>query len=410
MQNKGLALIVIFFGMIFMHVGSPAKTVDKMTSVKPKLINTSYINLNVEEHQFSQPQLGGGAIVIVDGSIVLGKSDATFVKINPNSWESVSNYLPALETGAKYLKESKRYKYKELLPRIEDLIFFDGTYYASYTRYNRDEDLIYFVIAKIKPSDNNKFWTKLYESPGLIAPYYTLGLGGKMAIKNGLLFFSVGDFSLDRVNGLSSDIAAQNPNLPWGKINYINLNDSSYHLFSLGHRNPLGLLFLKDGTLLSSENGPQGGDELNIIKEGLNYGWPYESLGTVYGSFSQYKDYLPKTKRFVKFEAPIYAFLPSPSLSEIVQLSGFDLAWDDDLLVGSLKALTLFHIRLESNRVVFVEPIILGYRIRGLKQTGKNIYILTDVGSIVKITALPQDSKGLKAYKRVINKIKTTIK
>jgi hypothetical protein len=400
MVNKFWINIIVLIGAIFFCITSSAKTGNLILKSEPKFIKTAYMDLILEERRFSDAQRGrGGVITIVNGNIVMGKSDATFVKINPSSWEYENNYLPALVTGENDLKNSKRYKHKELLPRVEGLIFDKGTYYVTYTRYSREEDLIYFVVAKIK--SKNKSWTKIYESPGLIAPYYTLGIGGKMAVKEGKLFFTVGDFSLDRVNGLTTDIAPQNTNLPWGKINYINLKDGTQHPYTIGHRNPLGLVFLKDGTLLSTENGPQGGDEINVIKEGLNYGWPYESFGTNYGGFTEYKDNLPKRRSSVKYEAPIYAFVPSPALSEVIQISGFNKKWSDDLLVGSLKAMTLFHIKLKDNRVIFVEPINIGYRIRSLSQMGHELYVLTDDGTILKIT---KDSPAIHLHKRILER------
>jgi hypothetical protein len=407
MVNKLWINTIVLIGAIFFCITASAKT--EMLKAESRLLKTAYLDFFLEERRFPEAQRGiGGAIAIVDGNIVLGKADATFVKINSKLWTYEKNYLPALVTGENDLKTSKRYKYRELLPRVEGLIFDNGIYYVTYTRYSSAQDLIYFVVAKIK--SNDKSWTKIYESPGLIAPYYTLGLGGKMVVKKGMLFFTVGDFSLDRINGLISDVAAQNIDLPWGKVKYINLKDGTNHVYTIGHRNPLGLVLLKDGTLLATENGPQGGDEINVIKEGLNYGWPYESYGTNYGGFDEYKDKLPAPSRGIKYESPMYAFLPSPALSDVIQISGFNKKWDDDLLVGSLKAMSLFHIKLKGDRVIFVEPINIGYRIRSLKQFGKKLFILTDDGSIIKIDAASKYSIDINMYEQVIAKIKRIIK
>ncbi len=373
-------VLSIFFAIYAKH----SYALPTLLKTKSETVPTAYLNLMITEYKFGKDQRGhGGAIAIVDGNIILGRSENTFAKINPQTWEYKDNFLPALETGEKFLKDSKRYQYKELLPRIEDLIYYHNAYYVTYTRYSKAEDLIYFVIAKIKTTDKN--WTTVYQSPGLLAPYYTLGVGGRMAVKNNRLYFTVGDFSLDRINGLSSDVAPQNPKLPWGKINYIDMHDGKFHPYTLGHRNPLGLIFLGDGTLLSSENGPQGGDELNIIELNKNYGWPYESYGTTYGSFKRYKDQLPAPPKNLRFNKPIYAFVPSPAISDMIQISGFDPNWNNDILLGSLKANTLFHIRLEEKKVMFVEPIFINYRIRGLKQAENKFYVLTDNGSILEL-------------------------
>ena len=69
------------------------------------------------------------------------------------------------------------------------------------------------------------------------------------------LLLSIGDYSLDRKNGLPSDFAAQNVGLPWGKIVRLNLTDSKTSIYSLGHRNPGGLTRLDDGTIVESNTG-----------------------------------------------------------------------------------------------------------------------------------------------------------
>ena len=182
----------------------------------------------------------------------------------------------------------------------------NGVFYVAHDQYDAATDAIFFEISKLAPHDKN--WTVLYRSPPLDTNYYAAGDGGKLAIDSKLhrLYFSVGDFSLDRINHLPSDVAPQNPQLPWGKINYIDLNDGSYHPYSLGHRNPMGLIVLKNGELWESENGPRGGDELNRILEGKNYGWPYNSYGTVYNlpKFGRYRDAL-KVPKGLTYEEPV---------------------------------------------------------------------------------------------------------
>ena len=371
-----------------------------------KIVGTAYLNLKVEERIFPKVQRGfGGAITFFGDDLIVGKSDCTFARVNIRSWEYQDNFLPPLETGGDNLSKTKRYKRVELKPRVEGLIFHKNSFYVTFTRYNLREDLIYFVIAKISPGE--KQWTDIYVSPGLNSPFFTLALGGKMQIHGDRLYFTVGDFSLDSIKGLPTDLAAQNIKLPWGKINYLDLRDNSFHVFSMGHRNPLGLIFLRDGRLLSSENGPQGGDEINLIKEGLNYGWPYDSYGTIYGSFREYNENLPSgslKQAMGPFKKPIYVFIPSPAITDILEISSFFHKWDGDLLMGSLKAKNLYHMRLDGDKMLFVEPIALGHRIRSLQQLNKNFYVLNDDGNVLKISAITQEKGKVKYDKREVNR------
>jgi glucose/arabinose dehydrogenase len=328
----------------------------------------------------------GGAILPLKGEIIYASTSGLFYRINLATLQYEENYLPKLKNGIDFFDSSIQIKTKEISPRVLDIAFNNNIFYVTHERYDSVDDSLRFVISKIKKTDSE--WTDLYVSPKLDVNYFAMGDGGKMAVKGNKLYFTVGDFSLDRINGLPSDVAAQNPNLPWGKINYINLENGIFNHYALGFRNPKGLLFLKSGKLLSTDNGPQGGDEINLIKEGKNYGWPYESFGMVYGeSFAKYKDSLPKPiePKQESYVLPIFSFVPSISPTAIVQIKNFDLYWDGDLLIGSLNAMSLFHIKLNGEHVIYSEPIFLGKRIRDLRQLNKQIIALTDDKSIIFI-------------------------
>ena len=187
-------------------------------------------------------------------------------------------------------------------------------------------------------------------------------------------------------------MAPQNIKLPWGKVNYIDLKSNEFNVYTLGHRNALGLIVLKGGAMVVSENGPKGGDELNIIKKGMNYGWPYKSYGTKYDSFGDYSDSLPVKKSAV-YENPMFAFVPSIAPSQLIQVAGFDSKWDGDILLGSLKAMSIFHIKIFEEHVVYSEPIYIGHRIRDLQQCKDKFFLLTDDNSILQITKVKASKK-----------------
>ena len=87
-------------------------------------------------------------------------------------------------------------------------------------------------------------------------------------------------------------------------------------MFSRGHRNPQGL-FVDDELILSTEHGPKGGDELNLIVQGEDYGWPVASYGFEYYLEDNYqRPHLPA------FAEPLYYFTPSIGISEITRYSG----------------------------------------------------------------------------------------
>ena len=390
-------MIKKYFGLIafFMSVptclSSYAQELKLISAPADSLTVTSaYFDISLRKYKFPREVQGkGGAILAEKSNLIFASAEGDFFKINLKNMVYLENYLPKIYLGQDSVKKSKKYTYQELPPRVHDLYFYNGYYYVSYDKYNSAQDSIVFCLARMKKGSR---WEVLYESPPLDVSYYAKGSGGKITAFDNKVFFTVGDYSLDRINKLPSDVAPQNKKLPFGKVNYIDLNNKSFHIYSMGHRNPLGLLILRNGKMLSSENGPQGGDEINEIIEGKNYGWPYASFGTVYGDFSEYRDKL-KNPLFQNYEPPIFAFVPSVAPTSMIQVFGFNKKWDGDILLGSLKAMTLFHLKLIDNRVVFSEPIPIGFRIRDLKQVDNKIIILDDEGALIEIKVLAKDRK-----------------
>ena len=180
--------------------------------------------------------------------------------------------------------------------------------------------------------------------------------GGKLAWKDGRLFLTIGDYETSRT---SLDRSG------FGKIVAIDLETHEQKTISRGHRNPEGLLITSDGDMFSTEHGPSGGDELNLISEGADYGWPHVTLGTDYGTYSWQH---ARVGAHDGYEAPAFAWVPAVGLSNLIQVSGFSPRWDGDLLVGSLKATSVYRVRLDKKRIVYVEPIWIGQRVRDLAQ------------------------------------------
>jgi hypothetical protein len=176
-----------------------------------------------------------------------------------------------------------------------------------------------------------------------------------------------------------------------GRIFKINPITGESKTLSTGHRNPQGILVTEDGQIFSTEHGPAGGDELNLIVEGKNYGWPDVSFGTYYDSFGWDQQ---EVGRHDKFEAPLFAWMPSAAISDLIKIKGFHERWDGDFLVGSLKAQSLYRLRLHGTRVMYAEPIFVGQRIRSLAQLRNGTIVLwTDGSQLLSITPQKQRSE-----------------
>jgi glucose/arabinose dehydrogenase len=200
-------------------------------------------------------------------------------------------------------------------------------------------------------------------------------------VKGDHLYFSVGDFSVGQIPVSPPDFAAQDPSSPFGKVFDLDLTSKVTAVRSTGHRNPQGLVWTTSGTLMSTEHGPEGGDELNIIVPGGNYGWPYRTHGVGYGTF----DWPAMPHVAARFTEPVFAWVPSPAISAVIEVAGFHDRWNGDLLVGSLKGQTLFRLNVTNSRVLYSEPIQVGSRIRDLVQMPNEIALMTDDPALVFI-------------------------
>ncbi|WP_040159890.1 PQQ-dependent sugar dehydrogenase [Nigerium massiliense] len=159
----------------------------------------------------------------------------------------------------------------------------------------------------------------------------------------------------------------------------------SAQIYSYGHRNVLGLAFDADGRLWASEMGPQGGDEINLIKPGANYGWPNASDGSQYGGAD-----IPDHKPGDGYEAPKVFWNPSISPGSLMIYSG-DLfpQWRGDAFVGALSGQALIRVDLDGENATKGDQWDMGQRIRAVKQAPDgSIWILEDApsGRLLQLT------------------------
>ena len=147
--------------------------------------------------------------------------------------------------------------------------------------------------------------------------------------------------------------------------------------WSIGHRNPLGLAADGDGRLWGSEMGPQGGDELNLVQPGLNYGWPEASNGSHYGGRE-----IPDHADGDGFEPPKAFWTPSISPGSLMIYDGeLFPAWKGDAFVGALSGEALVRIDLDGETASQAENWPMGARIRGVAEAPDGAIWLLEDGS-----------------------------
>jgi glucose/arabinose dehydrogenase len=155
--------------------------------------------------------------------------------------------------------------------------------------------------------------------------------------------------------------------------------------WSIGHRNPLGIAFAPDGRLWVSEMGPQGGDEINLILPGKNYGWPEASNGSHYGGGA-----IPDHKPGDGFEPPKVSWTPSISPGGLLIYTG-DLfkGWNGDAIVPALSGQALIRVDIDGDKATKADRWDMGARIRAADQgPDGSVYLLTDEDSGGKLLRL----------------------
>jgi glucose/arabinose dehydrogenase len=164
------------------------------------------------------------------------------------------------------------------------------------------------------------------------------------------------------------------------------VSSTSVSKFSQGHRNAQGILLYNGKDLLAAEHGPRGGDELNLIKAGSDYGWPFVTYGQPYGS----GDYVRPTKTgtHAGFVEPLKYWVPSIAPTELVQLpkSGWG-DWSNQLVLGTLREQVLVFMAIDERFVVTnTVNVDIGERIRDLEvlSTGE-LVATTDSGQLLVI-------------------------
>jgi glucose/arabinose dehydrogenase len=232
--------------------------------------------------------------------------------------------------------------------------------------------------------DTKLEWRTLYETEPCL-PAWKGSIsgehGGRMVLLgDGNLLLTVGHNDFDGVNRearLSQDRSAA-----YGKTVLIDPQTGVSELYSLGHRNPQGLYVDRDGVIWSTEHGPRGGDELNIIRRDVNYGWPLVSHGTQYGMHTW--PLSPEPGRHDGFQLPVFAWVPSIAVSNLIAVEGklFPL-WQRDLLVASFKK-ALYRVRIRDGRAIYLESIVIPGRIRDLLEDDDGqIVLYLDSGTIM---------------------------
>ena len=280
---------------------------------------------------------------------------------------------------------------------IKDVEIYDGNIYVSYTKEVK-ENCWNTSLLSGKMNYVYIHFTTLFTSEECVNEYNNIDeeynahqSGGRIInLNNETVLFSIGDFR--------SRYRAQTESSIFGKVLKINKKNKNYEIISMGHRNPQGLFYNEDENfLLEAEHGPQGGDEINVIKLDYNsiqnFGWAISSYGEHYGgknaleNKNKYEKYpLHKSHSEYGFIEPLKYFNPSIGISQIIGLDN-----KKQYVVASLKAHSLYFFEYlynnKENNFNIVKKLDIGERIRDMIYYNNKLYLyLEDTASLAEIS------------------------
>ena len=275
----------------------------------------------------------------------------------------------------------KKNNFKQISSNLDtenvlDIFIDDNEIFVSYVKKINNCLFLYLAKSKIKLDSLN--FKNIFESNECMTKIQSGRIQKTKYDNNSYILMGTSADLLKYKN--EEDLKPQNDKSIYGKIIAINLKNYEYSIFSKGHRNILGL-FSFNNLILSTENGPRGGDEINRIYKDKNYGWPIASDGHKYrkgfNNIDLKKTYIDHSDK--NFEQPIFSFIPSVGISEIIKIDNkFTVNWIDNYLVGSLFGKHIYRIRFNKtfDKINYFEKIYIGERIRDLKYSTRHSAVL----------------------------------
>lgn len=252
------------------------------------------------------------------------------------------------------------------------------------------------VRGKLKIDGSNYSWTNnetLFTAPASSYSRAGVHYGNRIVFDGkGNIFFSIGERGqqdraqqLDQPNGKifrikeNGEVPADNP--------FVNTPGALKSIWSYGHRNPQGLAIDQNGVLWDTEHGPRGGDEVNKIVKGDNYGWPVVAFSI---NYNDTPDWTPWPKSGQNIHMPAFRWIPSIGACGLdVGRGGAFPEWENDLLAGGLSGQNVDRIRVNGDNFVEREELVHGMgRVRDVMSgpDGTVYVVLNGPDKVIRLT------------------------
>jgi len=424
-----LALFVsVAAGATAYHVGHRPRVSVSLTEQN---LATAEQLLHIETHErlIPTPATRGGGIDHLGDSILLGTGDGTLYLVDvPNGGKTIraralptrvpanrEEFAKAFDGSAQAPRHSAEYseagppKVQTWRFRVADVIakVQDSSVHLFASHHYWKAEGGCFVVrvseldAPLKAFESkvaSSQWRTVFESSPCIEltgparkrgknPFKGEEIGGRLSfVDDHTLLLTLGDLGFSGLESLQA--FAQDTSADYGKTLRIDLRTGEHSHFTIGHRNPQGLYITPEGEVWETEHGTQGGDELNLLRADVNYGWPVVTYGTDYGAMLWPVARVQGTHE--GFARPVHSWLPSIGISQVVRIEQTTQfpRWHGDLMIGSLASRSLNRVHLVEGRAVSSERIAIGKRVRDLLELKDGrLLVWTDDASLLTVAA-----------------------
>lgn len=386
MQNKITSILVGVASMIAVVACEPSSK-DAATIAQPRPSTDEPTVKN--ETLITGYEIIWGMDFLPDGDLIFTEKKGKMHRFSKGSVTEISG-LPRINSGGQggLLDVKVHPSYAQ-----------NGWIYCTYSGFDASNKGSWNLI-RFKLSNNTITNTETLLTSS--TPNTWLGHYGSRIVfdNNGMLFVSVGEGGITSYGGpTATNKNGQDTKVVWGKVHRLTDdgkvpadnpvlpgNTAATSIYSYGHRNPQGLAFNPfTNEVWEHEHGPKGGDEINIIKKGANYGWPTVSTGVNYDGVP-----VSSSPEMNGIEPAIHTWTPSigPSGMAFITTDAFK-GWKGSLLSGSLAFTHLSRVEISNNKVVKETKLLdkIG-RVRNVKQgpDGKIYVSIENPGRIVVLS------------------------
>jgi aldose sugar dehydrogenase len=364
----------VFLLILISFYACAQQTESEVKAENPEIINYTF------ETVVPDLNIPWGMAFLPDGSMLITEKSGELIHFKNGQKTTINGFPEVYVRGQGGLMDVK------LHPNYEQ----NGWIYFSYASAEGEGEGGNTAIVRAKLNGNNlENVEQLYKA----SPNTKKGqhFGSRIEFDNeGYLYFSIGERGERDVNpqDITRDCGKIYRLFDDGRIPednpFVNTPNAKKAIYSYGHRNPQGMIKNPEtGAIWEHEHGPQGGDEINIIQKGKNYGWPIISYGINYNG-TPFTDITEKEG----MEQPVFYWVPSIAPSGMTFVSSNKYPdWKGNILAGSLKFEYLERLVLTDGKVTKREKLLekIG-RVRHVVQAPDGyIYVAVEGKGIVKI-------------------------